>query len=50
MGLQTTEWLYMALENGFDGSTEWLCGFREWLRWVYRMALRMASMGVLNGF
>ena len=24
-------------------------GCREWLRWVHRMALRMASMGLQNG-
>ena len=38
---ESTEWL-MALERGFDGSTDYrmaLYGFREWLRWVYRMAL-----------
>ena len=44
MGLQN------GFENGFDGSTDWLYGFKALLRWVYRLALRMASMGVQNCF
>ena len=33
----------MASKNRLYGSI-------EWLRWVYRMALRMASTGLQNGF
>ena len=35
--------LRMASKNRLYGSI-------EWLRWVYRMALRMASTGLQNGF